>query len=347
MTDVVRVTAAQERSLVDEVLAGVGAPAAPAALQAEWLVEADLRGHASHGLQRLPVLVARIRRGLTVPTAEPLLSWPASALGLLEGRRCFGPVAGCRAVDAACLRATEAGAAIVAVRDCNHLGLLAPYVERIIARRMIGIVLTTSEALVRPWGGAQAMVGTNPIAIGLPIAPDPFVVDMATGATSRGKILAFARREEPLEDGWAVDPAGHPTRDAATALDGAISPFGGAKGFALGLGFELLVGLLTATAFGREVTGTLDAETVCSKGDIVISIDPARLGGSDALARAAAYLDALRAMAPVEGFDSVRVPGDGARQRRARSLRDGVELPRGVWEEAEYLRPITIETETQ
>lgn len=349
MSAVVRVGAEQERELIEAVLVAAGAPAAPAALQAGWLLEGDLRGHASHGLQRLPVLVERVRRGLIDPAAEPRLSWAGPALGVLEGGRAFGPVAGCHAVDAACERARETGAAVVAVRDCNHLGLLAPYVERAAARGLIGIVLTTSEALVHPWGGARPMVGTNPIAIAVPAAPEPFVLDMATGATSRGKVLAHARSGAPLQDGWAVDAAGRPTTDARAALDGAISPFGGPKGFALGLALELLVGVLTATALGDAVTGTLDAETICNKGDVVICIDPARGGGGaggagagaaggdardDGAARASAYLDALRATAPAEGTAGVSIPGDGARARRAAALRDGVELTAGVWEEA-------------
>src|SRR6185436_8230226 len=153
--------------------------------------------------------------------------------------------------------APQQGVVTVAVRNANHLGLLAPYVERCAEAGLIGIVLTTSEALVHPWGGAAAQVGTNPIAVAVPAEPAPFVFDMATGAVSMGKILDHRNRGVPLEPGWAIDGAGRPTLDAAAAAGGAIAPFGGAKGYGLGLAFELLVGAVTGSALGRAVSGTL------------------------------------------------------------------------------------------
>lgn len=337
MTEVVRVSAERESALIRRVLESGGAGSAAAAVQADWLVEADLRGHGSHGLQRLPVLFERMRRGLIDPHAVPRLMWHGSSLGVMEGGRGFGPVVALEAVDAASERAVTAGAAVIAVRDCNHLGLLAAYVERIAARGLIGVILTTSEALVHPWGGSCAMVGTNPIAIGIPTAAEPLILDMATGAVSRGKIIAFARDGLTLPAGWAVDATGAPTTDGRAALEGAISPFGGAKGYGLGLALELLVGVLTDTAFGRDVTGTLDVDTVCNKGDVVICIDPGAVGANDVFVRAAQYLEAVRATPPGPNGGLVRIPGDGARARRACALREHIEVPARLWEEIESL----------
>ena len=117
---------------------------------------------------------------------------------------------------------------LAAVRGANHLGILAPYAEAVADQGMIGIALTTSEALVHPSGGRTAMIGTNPVAIAVPARPDPLVLDMATGEVSMGRILRHAELGEPIPPGWAVDAAGEPTTDAAAAAAGAISPFGAA-----------------------------------------------------------------------------------------------------------------------
>jgi L-2-hydroxycarboxylate dehydrogenase (NAD+) len=327
-----RVSRSEAREVVENALLAAGITADAAAVQATWLIEAELRGHPSHGIQRLPVLVGRARGGVIDGSAQPVVEWPTVAVGVLDGRRAVGPLAGCMAVDAACERASLTGLALVAISNANHLGLLAPYVERAVERGQIAMVLTTSEALVHPWGAAEPMVGTNPIAVGVPADPSPFILDMATGASSRGKILSHAARGLPLEPGWAVDAQGVPTTDAEAAA--AISPFGGPKGYALGLAFELLVGVIARAAFGRDVTGTLDVETVCNKGDLVICVDPRRLGVHEPLARASAYLEALRRLEPAPGHDGVAIPGDRARARRAHAVSDGIEVPETVWREA-------------
>jgi LDH2 family malate/lactate/ureidoglycolate dehydrogenase len=200
---------------------------------------------------------------------------------------------------------------------------------------MVGIVLTTSEALVTPFRGAEPLIGTNPIAIGFPARPQPFILDMATSATAMGKIIDHSQRGSPLPDGWAIGADGDETTDAVAALAGAILPFGGAKGYGLGLAVELLAGALVGAALGREVRGTLDARHVSSKGDLFLAIDPGTLPGADDLAaRAGAYLDAIRGSRPARGARAVRVPGDRARETRAKHLASGIPLSTAAWQAA-------------
>jgi L-2-hydroxycarboxylate dehydrogenase (NAD+) len=327
-----------ERDLILAVLGALGSPVSSARIQADWLLEGDLRGHPSHGLQRLPVIAERVRQGLTDPAARPSLSWATPTCLVVEGRRGLGPCVGLAAVDALIERTPERGATIAAVRDANHLGLLAPYVERCAERGLIGIALTTSEALVHPWGGRVAQIGTNPIAVAVPADPEPFVFDMATGIVSMGKVLDYRNRGLPLEPGWAVDADGNPTLDAARAAFGAIAPFGGPKGYGLGLAFELLVGALTASALGQAVAGTLDTTEVCNKGDVFVCLDPTAFGVDDFRERVTAYLATLRATPPQTGFDAVRTPGDRARLERARRLVQGVPIADSVWDSLQDLR---------
>jgi L-2-hydroxycarboxylate dehydrogenase (NAD+) len=325
------VAASHEHRLIHTVLSSLGTSDAAAAAQADHLVEADLRGHSSHGLQRLAVIVSRIEAGLANANAEPRTTWPVAGTGRIDGDRGLGPFVGMVAMHSAIARARETGIALVAVHNNNHLGILAPYVERAVQAGMIGIVMTTSEALVHPWGGTRALIGTNPIAIGIPAEPAPFVFDMATGVISMGKVQDHAHRGIPLEPGWALDADGRPTTDPVAARSGAIAPFGGAKGYGLGLAIELLVAGLTGSELGDRVRGTLDASAAANKGDVFIAIAPGPFGHHDMEQRLGTFLDEIRSGA------GAQVPGDRARSGRATRLREGVEIADAVWATAMQL----------
>lgn len=333
----VLVTASEERQLIVAVLAAHGAEGEAAGAQADHLVEGDLRGHPSHGLQRLPVLAGRLDRGLIDADSSPELSWRRPAVLAVDGGRGFGPAVASVALAEAVRAASEQGICLATISNASHLGILAPYVEAIAAAGQIGIAATTSEALVHPYGGTRRMIGTNPLAIAVPAEPSPLVLDMATGAVSMGRVLNHAQRGLPLEEGWALDASGQPTTDAVAASKGAIAPFGGAKGYALGLTLEVLVGALTVSALGTDVGGTLDTHSPANKGDLFICIDPAVAGGGDP-AGISAYLQAVRASEPAPGRGPVRVPGDRAAAERARRLAEGIELGAATWLAALALR---------
>lgn len=319
------VSAASLTARVSAILEAHGASPGNARVQAEHLVEGELRGHPSHGVRRLSVLVDRIRAGLIDPRAEPVLEWAATSALRVDGGRGFGPVAAYRAIDALHGRIGESGAVAVSLRRTHHLGMLAPYVERLAGLGCVGVVLSSTEGLVHPWGGAGALIGTNPLGIGVATAADPLVLDMSTGAVSAGRILDYRAKGRTLAEGWAVDRDGAPTTDAEAAADGAISPFGGAKGYALGLALGAMVGALTGTAFGEEVHGTLDAERETTKGDVIIALDAAALAGADMRRRTGDYLARIRSSGP-----DVAVPGDRARSARDAARRQGVRLPPDV-----------------
>lgn len=325
---------------VDEILLkghaalrNVGVPEAHAHTQLSLLLEAELRGIPSHGLLRLPRVIRRIRNGVCNPHTLGRGTWTRPSFYHVEGDNGLGPVVAVEALARISARARDTGVAVAAVRDCDHLGMLAWYAERVARQGQILIALTISEALVHPWGGSRAMMGTNPIAVGIPAEPEPFVFDMATGLVSMGKIHDHANRGAPIPEGWAVDAEGRPTTDAEAAKHGAIAPFGGSKGYGLGLAFELLVAALTGSAIGREVVGTLDAERRCNKGDLFIVLEPA----ADAARVVGHFMDALRASPSVDPRQPVRVPGDRAGRVRTHNLKVGVELAAEVWAQIEEM----------
>lgn len=324
-----RLFASQASDVVEALLEAAGAPCRHAHLQAESLVGAELRGHPSHGLQRLPRLLDRIDKGLADPRARGGHIWLRPSALRVDGERGLGPVIAFAVIDALLDRVDSTGIAFAAVSNCNHLGMLADYVESVARAGKIGIVLSTSEALVHPYGGSRAMLGTNPIAIGIPTTDDPFVLDLATSEVSMGKIYDHALRGAALPPGWALDEDGEPTSDAERAKRGSLAPFGGAKGYGLGLAFELLVASLVGSAFAPDVRGTLDAEHVANKGDVFIVIDP--FHASDPAQRVTTYLAALRASPAVDPAHPVAIPGDGASRRRRAALKAGFDLNDGLW----------------
>jgi L-2-hydroxycarboxylate dehydrogenase (NAD+) len=310
-------------------------PVAHATLQAEVLVEAELKRHPSHGLQRLPRILARIERGLIDPHSEGSATWSSSSYLRVDGLNGLGPVVAGSTLKLLSARASETGIAVGGIRNSNHLGMLAHYVEWLAARGQVGIAVSTSEALVHPHGGTRAMLGTNPLAIAVPTAGRPMVVDLATGVVSMGKIHHHAANGLPIPLGWARDENGQTTTDAALATKGAIAPFGDAKGYALGMGLELLVAALAGSALAPDIGGTLDADAVCNKGDVFIAID---IGTHpELMVRLANYLDLVRASNPSDVDTPVAVPGDGAAARRAQALIHGFEISPKLWQDLNAL----------
>ena len=312
-----------------------GVPHDAAVLQADLLLEAELRGLPSHGLQRLPRLIERLRKGLAHPSAKGAANWVRPAVLRVDGERGLGPSVMCETIALLNQRVQDQGICIAAIENTNHIGMLAYYAEKAVALGRICLIFTTSEALVHPFGGTAPMLGTNPIAIGIPTDSAPFILDLATSLVSMGKIHHHALTGTQIPEHWAVNAQGHPTSDPTQAKDGAIAPFGGAKGYGLGLAVELLVAALAGSAFAPDVRGTLDATHPANKGDVIMLIDPATTSGTGA--RLTQYLDHLRASRPADPRQPVAIPGDGMRARRAKALIDGIALPAALSSEIHSL----------
>jgi LDH2 family malate/lactate/ureidoglycolate dehydrogenase len=316
---------AEITDLADRVLAKAGVPAEHAALQRDLLLDAEMRGIASHGLLRLPRLVERIANGVCDPLTKGVQDWTAPGVLKVDGRQGLGPVVAQAALDALAERAATQGVAIAAIANAQHIGMLGFYADRVAEAGKTLIAFSTSEALVHPWGGRRAMIGTNPIAIGMPTGDGIFMMDTATSVISMGEVHDHANRGASLPPGLVLDAEGNPTTDATRGRDGAIAPFGGAKGYALGLAFELLLTALAGSAIGRDVKGTLDSTMPANKADLFILIDTE-------LAPVSAFLELLRAEAPAEGFAGVRIPGERGRALKQKAMDEGLTIADTVWQ---------------
>ena len=329
----------EEHAVVAEALVRHGATPDDAALQATTLVEGDLRGHASHGIRRLPVLVGRLDAGVAVSGVELGLEWRTESALAVDGRRSLGPVAAHRALDLILERAATSGIALASIRNAGHVGMLAPYLERIVASGNAGIALTVSEALVHPWGGTTAMVGTNPIGIGIPTLGEPFILDMSTSEVSVGKIIDHAARGVPIPLGWAIDSNGQPTTSAEAGLQGAMLNFGSYKGSAIATMIELLAGPLIGDFTSLEAREhDAGANVTPRHGELVIAFNPETFLGGDAEAniqRAEKLFEAITGQ-------GARLPSQRRYEARARSLAsNSVTIPRKLYDDivAMYERP--------
>jgi len=311
-----------------------GVSDADARQTAEVLVTADAMGKHSHGLLRLP----RFVRGIEHSNADPdgaidVVSENGGAAAIDGGSR-LGPVVASTAAAEAMDRAESHGAGAVGVRNTNHLGMLGYYTDQIRREGLVGIAMTNTEPAMPPHGGAEPVLGTNPIAVGLPTNP-PFNLDMSTSGIARGTVLHMKETGEELPEGVALDADGEPTTDPAAALDGTILPFGGPKGSGLAIAIEVLAGGLVGAAIGEDVTGTYHTEDPCTKGDLFLALDPSVLSGGDFAETASAFLRDLKGTERAAGFDEIRLPGEHSIERDRTS--ETVEVEDDLWEEVRAL----------
>lgn len=325
------VDVADAQELSEQVLRSVGAPAHHAAAQAAVLVDAETREVPSHGLLRLPRLVRRIRGGVCDPRADGEHHWDSETSLRVDGQQGLGPPVALRALDALGPAAQRYGVACASITGSNHLGMIGYYARRVAMDGMVCLAFTSSEPLVHPWGGSRAMIGTNPLSISVPAEPEPLVLDMATSVISMGKVHDFARRGIPLQPHWALDAEGRETVDAEAAKSGSVAPFGGAKGYALGVSLGAMISFVTGSAPDVDVHGTLDDVHPSSKGDLFVV-----LRGAGRPVKG--FLDQVRQTPPRDPARPVTVPGDASSARHRRAVVAGIDVSETLWNELLELR---------
>jgi uncharacterized oxidoreductase len=317
-----RVPAEELEPFAREIVRAYGASEEAAGQVAESLVEADLRGHRSHGTIRLPMLYRRmLDEGVIDPAATPEVVDGTGATAAVDGHQQFGQVTGRVAVDAATDLATDHGVAAVGLRNGAHVGRIGEWAERAAEQGFLfgGWVNTGGLGqLVAPAGSTTPRLATNPITFGTPsfgATEFPIVLDMATSQVAHGKVTKRAVEGEPLPEGWTIGPSGEYVTDSAVFEDGggAILPLGGLtsgyKGFGLAVMVELFAGMV-----GDAFVAGQGAEGVVNNAAAFVAVDPDRFSTAEANR---ARIEALR-----EHLDGAEYPenvpaGDGASGDRA------------------------------
>jgi len=276
-----KITAKNEKSLILKILNKLGLNDEYAEIVADATLDADLKGFTSHGIGRFPQYIHGIEKGNININHEIDIERETEAIALINGNHTFGQVVAYKAMMLAIEKAKKVGIAAVGTHDSNHFGATGYYSDLAMKNDVIGIVTANTEPAIAPMGTKKPLIGTNPIAIGIPAKDTYIAVDMATSASARGKLLEAKRKGEEIPENTALDKDGNPTTDPCEALEGSILPFGGYKGYALAFMIELMTGPLVNASMGAGVCGTADHSKLCTKGDLFIAIDPSKFVDMD------------------------------------------------------------------
>ena len=330
----VTVTADDLAAFVTTLLHRRGVPEADAALLADTLVAAELWGHASHGVLRLPWYAARLESGAMATVTQVEQITDNGALVVLDGHDGIGQVVTQRAVELGIERARRHGIAGIAVRNSGHFGTAAYFTRAAAEAGCVAILATNASPAMAPWGGRRKSIGTNPWSIAAPAGRHGVVVmDLANTAVARGKVYLAAERGEPIPEGWAATADGTPTTDPAAAIDGLIQPMAGAKGYVISFMMDVLAGVLTGSAFGDAVAGPYDPDRRSGAGHLLIVIDVAAAGDADEFAsRMEQLVEQTRAGELASWADSILVPGELEDRNRLANERDGIRLAPATWD---------------
>ncbi|MGE5572675.1 MAG: Ldh family oxidoreductase [Bacteroidota bacterium] len=327
-----RLDAERAKQICRDMLRAAGVPRQDAELIADTLVFAELRGVSSHGLVRLGSYIRRVKLGLMNPTASPCVVQKGASTALVDGCNGFGQVVTMRAMNLAIEMAGATGAAVVGVRNSNHFGAAAYYVMAAVKVGMIGVVLSNAAPAMAPWGGAVAMMGTNPLAIGIPAGEEPPVVlDMATSAVARGKIRLAAKKGERIPEGWALNSKGEPTTDPQEALAGTLLPASGPKGYGLALVIDVLSGILTGSGFSRMVRSLDDMSGPVRAGHLVATINVQAFTNLPSFkAEVDAFIREVKDCPKAAGVDRIYLPGEIEFEAASRLSERGITVSDGV-----------------
>jgi LDH2 family malate/lactate/ureidoglycolate dehydrogenase len=312
-----------------DILSAVGLPEADATLVADSLVTADLWGHPSHGMLRLPWYVARLRSGAMKPVTDPVWVTDAGAIGVLDGRDGVGQVVTDRACASAVERAAAHGIGAVAVRNSNHFGTAAYWTRRMAEQGCVAILTTNGSPAMAPWGGTAKTVGANPWSVAAPAgARPPVVLDIANTGVARGKIYAAAQRGESIPPTWAMDENGVPTTDPAVAVHGLLAPMGAHKGYGISFVMDVLSGVLTGSGYATGVVGPFVPDQRSGCGHLVLALQvDAFLPAAEFDARIADLIGITKAVPRATGVSEIYYPGEIEARAEAEGRRDGVRLP--------------------
>jgi LDH2 family malate/lactate/ureidoglycolate dehydrogenase len=314
----VHLSADEALALAVQSLQKIGYDAEEARIIADHVVDAALCGYEYSGLPK--ILNVAEHRQLKEPRRPMRAIRETSTSALFDGGNNNGMVTMYRATEVAIAKAREHGMAVVGVNNSWVSGRSAHYVEMAARAGLIGLHSVSSRIHVAAPGSSGPATGTNPIAFGFPTADEPFVIDLGAAAFMGTDLIFQERRNAVLPENVAIDVDGKPTRDPARVH--AILPFGGYKGFALGLAMQAL-GVLAGSGLGDDKTYGYLIMTI--KPDLMVPLDDFKRDMSGMLAR-------VKATPRQPGVDEIRLPGERAFRERARHRRDGIEIDRAIYD---------------
>lgn len=306
---------------------------------ADALVRADLRGVDSHGVARLETYIANFEGGGFNPDPEIRVERVGDGTALVDADDGPGQTAGVVAMDEAMAMADDCGIGASFVSRSNHFGTAAYYTQRAAEADYVGIAATNVGSDVAPFGGSDAVLGTNPISYAVPSNQGfPITLDMATSVVAMGKIDHVASAEgTDIPDDWALDEDGEPTTDPDAVK--ALRPVGGPKGYGLAIGVDVLCGLLSGARTSPEIGPLYDEfDESMELGHFMLALDVSQLVDPDVFRELVdQYAARLKTTATRDGFDEVLLPGEPEARAREENERRGVPISKSTFESLEHL----------
>lgn len=343
--DYVRVDHNSLRDFVADVFSALNVPRESASIVADALVMADLMGVESHGVQRLSRYTGGILMGSVNTRANVKIVRQTASTALIDGESGLGQVTAYKAMEIAIQKAEEAGVSIVGVRNSHHFGMAGYYALQAVNKKMIGVVMTNSEALVAYTHAIGRSLGTNPIAVGSPSKkPPPILYDAAMGVVPIGKIEVYAKEGKKMPLGWAMDSDGKLLDNPSEVLarKGAILPLGGLgeemgghKGAGLALIVDLLCGVLTGANWGKSVKHTLNKEPA-NVGHFMLAIDVKNfMPLNQFLENVEKLKDYIKGLPKASKENDIWVPGEKAWLTMKTRERIGIPIHKNILKELE------------
>jgi len=336
MADDIIISAPKLTAAIQAIVAKGGSNAREAKLVAENLVEANLKGHDSHGVGMIPRYIQSLVEGGLAVNQAPKIVLDTGPLVRLDGQAGYGQVIGHDTMNIAIERAKKHGLCAVGLHHAHHIGRIGAWAEMAVAAGLVSMhfVNVVSRPIVAAWGGGDGRFGTNPICIGVPRrGKDPIVLDFATSRIAQGKTRVAHNKGAKLQPGTIIDNEGRPTTDPRYTVVppfGAILTFGEHKGYGLAMIAELLGGALTGgdtmrKAYDGQMQGVYN-------GMLTIVLDPEKLGTSEHFqSEIDAFTGWVQSGPVAQGFDKVRLAGDPEREWKAKRLKDGIPVDPTTW----------------
>src|SRR5215475_6207072 len=325
--------------IASRVFEAAGSDEVEARAIAHHLIEANLRGHDSHGVGLIPNYLQHLAGGTVVANGKGRVVSENGSLIVYDGERAWGQIAAREATTVGIAKARETGVAVVALRNPHHIGRVGKYGEMCAEAGMVSfhfVNVTDARPAVAPWRGTDARFSTNPLCIAMP-GPEPerpIILDMATSVVAMGKVRVARNKGEQMKPGILLDADGKPTTDPGAMYGerrGAVLTFGEHKGYALAFVCEMLAGALCGS-------GTMKPErqgrNTATNGMLMIVIDPSRLIDRawlrDEITAMTAY---ITASPPQKAGEPVLIPGDPERLTRATRIKNGIPVDDETWRE--------------
>lgn len=328
------------------VLVATGVPPADAHLLADSLVTAELWGHSSHGMLRLPWYVERLRSGAMSAVTASVFAVDNGPVVVLDGLHGIGQVLTAEATKLGIERAHKYGISAVGVRNSNHFGTAAYFTREAAKAGCVAFLATNASPAMAPWGGRVKTIGTNPWSIAAPAGRHGVaVMDIANTAVARGKIYLAAEKGMEIPNTWAADAKGVPTTDARAAIEGLILPMAGHKGYVISFMMDVLAGVLTGSHFGTHVAGPYDPNRQSGCGHLLITIDiRSMMPVEDFEQRMEALIAEVKAVATADGVDEIFFPGEIEDRNTRRNRERGIAIADLTWQS---LAKLGAETATE